>query len=76
MSELFEEDRELTPEEAFLYSIDDAIRATIQCLTSAGVEEEVIWAAFGNAVKTIHAATNAVEAGEFMQGQAPKRQAA
>jgi hypothetical protein len=66
-SDLFEDDQELTPEEAFLYSLDDAIRATIQCLGSAGVNEEAIWSAFRSAVNTLHRATADVDASELTE---------
>jgi hypothetical protein len=69
-SDLFDGDQELTPQEAFLYALDDAIGATVQCLSAAGVEQEDIWSAFRQAIVAMTKAAADVDESEFMERHA------
>jgi hypothetical protein len=75
-SDLFDEDEELTAEEAFLFSLDDAIAATVHCLSAAGCDEDEIWAAFRKAINIMCAAAADVEVGEFTARYLPVSKAA
>jgi len=61
IANLFEHSFEFTPRDAFLYAIDDAIKATFESLTAVGLDEESIWMAFSEALELFHNGAVAVE---------------
>jgi hypothetical protein len=48
-----DDDQEFKPEGAFLYSFDEAIQRTAECLRNVGADEETIWNAFQTALETL-----------------------
>jgi len=64
-TEDIEPDKEFTPEQAFVYSLDDAIRATANCLAKTGMTDKMIWAAFRKAIRTISEAAREIDEEEL-----------
>ena len=64
-NDLLDHSSEFTPEVAFLYAFDDAVKATVRSLTDLGLDEESIWKAFTKAIDLFHKSSLAVEREDF-----------
>ena len=58
-------DAQLTPEQAFLAALDEAMAATFECLVAAGADEEIIWLGLQRALAILHRAAMDVENVDF-----------